>query len=83
MRVLCIEVFDLEVLVGEIDELGFDVEVYVVKVVVESSLEELLKLYMKVLGEVRVLDVEKKVFVYDNYSKFIIVIEIISKVSYY
>jgi hypothetical protein len=83
LRAPRIEVPDSEVPAGEIDEPGFDVEAYVAKVVAESSLEELLKLYTKVLGEVRALDAEKKALVYDNYSKLITATETISKVSYY
>lgn len=72
---------DSEVAASEIDEPGFDVDTYVAKVVAESSLEELLTLYTKVLGEVRALDAEKKALVYDNYSKLITATETISKVS--
>ncbi|KAH8174790.1 vps51/Vps67 domain-containing protein [Sarocladium implicatum] len=79
LRAPRIEVPDSEVPAGEIDEPGFDVDAYVAKVVAESSLEELLKLYTKVLGEVRALDAEKKALVYDNYSKLITATETISK----
>lgn len=46
----------------------------------ESTLQELLKLYTRVLGEVRALDAEKKALVYDNYSKLITATETIRKV---
>lgn len=81
LRAPRIEVPDSEVPAGEIDEPGFEVDAYVTKVVAESSLEELLRLYTKVLGEVRALDAEKKALVYDNYSKLITATETISKVG--
>ncbi|KAK0384380.1 hypothetical protein NLU13_8467 [Sarocladium strictum] len=79
LRAPRIEVPDSEVPASEIDEPGFDADAYVAKVVKESSLEELLRLYAKVLGEVRALDAEKKALVYDNYSKLITATETISK----
>lgn len=45
----------------------------------ESTLPELLKLYVKVLGEMRALDAEKKALVYDNYSKLIAATETIRR----
>lgn len=51
------------------------------KVVGGSSLEQLLRLYTRVVGEVRALDAEKKALVYDNYSKLIAATETIRKVS--
>lgn len=45
-----------------------------------SGLEDLLRLYTQVVGEVRALDAEKKALVYDNYSKLIAATETIRKV---
>lgn len=45
-----------------------------------SGLEDLLRLYTQVVGEVRALDAEKKALVYDNYSKLITATETIRKV---
>jgi hypothetical protein len=66
----------------EIDTPDFDAEDYVAKVIAKSSLEELLRLYTRVVGEVRALDAEKKALVYDNYSKLITATETIRKVCY-
>lgn len=65
---------------SELDGPDFDPEEHVSKVVAESSLEELLRLYTRVVGEVRALDAEKKALVYDNYSKLITATETIRKV---
>ncbi|KAL7790274.1 Vps51/Vps67 domain-containing protein [Trichoderma ceciliae] len=74
-----IEVPDSEVPPSEIDALDFSPDEYLRKVVAESSLQELLKLYTRVLAEVRALDAEKKALVYDNYSKLITATETIRK----
>lgn len=76
-----IELLDSEVAASEIDAEDFKPEEYVDKVIGESTLEELLRLYTRVLGEVRALDAEKKALVYDNYSKLIAATETIRKVS--
>ena len=78
-----IEIPDSEVPATEIDAPDFDAEEYVAKVINKSSLEELMKLYTSVVGEVRALDAEKKALVYDNYSKLITATETIRKVCYY
>lgn len=70
-----------EVPLSEIDADGFDAEAYVRLGLKNSSLEELLKTYTRVLGEIRALDAEKKALVYDNYSKLITATETIRKVS--
>ncbi|KAI6779972.1 vacuolar protein sorting-associated protein 51 [Emericellopsis cladophorae] len=70
---------DSEVPASDIDAEDFKPEEYVDKVVGESTLEELLRLYTRVLGEVRALDAEKKALVYDNYSKLITATETIRK----
>ena len=75
-----IELPDSEVDPSDLDAPDFDADEYVNRVVAESSLEELLKLYTRVLGEVRALDAEKKALVYDNYSKLITATETIRKV---
>ena len=66
---------------SDIDAADFDADEYVNRVIAESSLEELLRLYTRILGEVRALDAEKKALVYDNYSKLITATETIRKVS--
>ena len=77
---LRIELPESEVPPSDLDAQEFDAEEYVNKVVAESSLEQLLRLYTRVLGEVRALDAEKKALVYDNYSKLITATETIRKV---
>ncbi|KAF5022423.1 hypothetical protein F66182_5508 [Fusarium sp. NRRL 66182] len=74
-----IEIPDSEVPATEIDAPDFDAEDYVAKVVEKSSLEELMRLYTRVVGEARALDAEKKALVYDNYSKLITATETIRK----
>ncbi|XWX00018.1 hypothetical protein V2A60_008034 [Cordyceps javanica] len=74
-----IELPDSEVPLSDMDIPGFKTDEYVAKVVAESSLEDLLKLYTRVVGEVRALDAEKKALVYDNYSKLIAATETIRK----
>ncbi|TFB07261.1 Vacuolar protein sorting-associated [Trichoderma ghanense] len=74
-----VEAPDSEVPASEIDAPDFNLDDYLQKVVAESSLQELLKLYTRVLGEVRALDAEKKALVYDNYSKLITATETIRK----
>lgn len=65
---------------SEIDSESFDAEAYIKARLKDSSLEELLKTYTRVLGEIRALDAEKKALVYDNYSKLITATETIRKV---
>lgn len=77
-----IEIPDSEVPATEIDAPDFNADEYVAKIVEKSSLEELLRLYTRVVGEVRALDAEKKALVYDNYSKLITATETIRKVRY-
>lgn len=71
-----------EVPLSEIDAEGFDADAYVRARLRDSSLEELLRTYTRVLGEIRALDAEKKALVYDNYSKLITATETIRKVSW-
>ncbi|KAI1642294.1 Vps51/Vps67-domain-containing protein [Daldinia loculata] len=68
-----------EVPPSEIDREGFDVDAFVKKALAENGMEELLRLYTRVLGEIRALDAEKKALVYDNYSKLITATETIRK----
>ncbi|KAM0327244.1 hypothetical protein ACHAQA_006379 [Verticillium albo-atrum] len=68
-----------EVPASELDTADFDADAYVQRAMEGSSLEELLRLYTRVLGEVRALDAEKKALVYDNYSKLISATETIRK----
>ncbi|PNY23419.1 Vacuolar protein sorting-associated protein 51 [Tolypocladium capitatum] len=74
-----IEVPDSEVPASELDAEDFDAEAHVRQVIAGSGLEELLRLYVQVVGEVRALDAEKKALVYDNYSKLIAATETIRK----
>ena len=67
---------------SEIDAEQFDADEYVKKVTAQMGMEELLRLYTKIVGEVRALDAEKKALVYDNYNKLIAATETIRKVSY-
>lgn len=60
---------------------GFDADEFIARVAARSSLEQLLRLYTRVVGEVRALDAEKKALVYDNYSKLITATETIRKVG--
>jgi hypothetical protein len=76
-----IEVPDSEVPSSDLDAADFNADEYVAKVVAGSSLEEMLRLYTRVVGEVRALDAEKKALVYDNYSKLITATETIRKVN--
>ncbi|KAI9147801.1 Vacuolar protein sorting-associated protein [Paramyrothecium foliicola] len=74
-----IEIPDSEVPASDLDVQDFNADEYVAKIVASSSLEELLRLYTRVVGEVRALDAEKKALVYDNYSKLITATETIRK----
>ncbi len=62
------------------DRPGFDADAFVKRAIETSSLEELLRTYARVLGEIRALDAEKKGLVYDNYSRLITATETIRKV---
>ncbi|KAM7187431.1 Vps51/Vps67 domain containing protein [Rhypophila sp. PSN 637] len=64
---------------SELDALSFNAAEYISKTLSSSSLEELLRTYARVLGEIRALDAEKKALVYDNYSKLISATETIRK----
>ncbi|KAI1332454.1 Vps51/Vps67-domain-containing protein [Xylariaceae sp. FL0255] len=68
-----------EVPSSEMDKQDFDSEVFVKKALAESGMQDLLRLYRRVLGETRALDAEKKALVYDNYSKLIAATETIRK----
>ncbi|KAI1770972.1 Vps51/Vps67-domain-containing protein [Hypoxylon cercidicola] len=68
-----------EVPASEMDKESFDAEAFVKKALAENGMEELLRLYTRVLGETRALDAEKKALVYDNYSKLITATETIRK----
>ncbi|ORY58851.1 Vps51/Vps67-domain-containing protein [Pseudomassariella vexata] len=68
-----------EVPPSEMDKEGFEPEAYVKKALAEKGMEELLRLYTRILGEIRALDAEKKALVYDNYSKLIAATETIRK----
>ncbi|KAH8668708.1 Vps51/Vps67-domain-containing protein [Xylariales sp. PMI_506] len=68
-----------EVPPSEMDREGFESESFIKKALAESSMEELLRLYTKTMGEIRALDAEKKALVYDNYSKLISATETIRK----
>ncbi|KAM7220712.1 Vps51/Vps67 domain containing protein [Rhypophila decipiens] len=64
---------------SELDAPSFNAAEYISKTLSSSSLEELLRTYARVLGEIRALDAEKKALVYDNYSKLISATETIRK----
>ncbi|KAI0506355.1 Vps51/Vps67-domain-containing protein [Xylaria bambusicola] len=68
-----------EVPPSEIDKEGFDADAFVKKALAENGMQDLLRLYTRVLGETRALDAEKKALVYDNYSKLITATETIRK----
>lgn len=70
-----------EVPLSEVDVEGFDADAYVKTKLKDTSLEELLETYTRILGEIRALDAEKKALVYDNYSKLITATETIRKVK--
>jgi vacuolar protein sorting-associated protein 51 len=69
-----------EVPPSEMDKEGFDAESFVKEKLESTGMEELLRLYTRILGEIRALDAEKKALVYDNYSKLISATETIRKV---
>ncbi|CAK7222216.1 hypothetical protein SBRCBS47491_004790 [Sporothrix bragantina] len=68
-----------EVAPSAMDAPNFDADAFVHKALQESSLEDLLRTYTRVLGETRALDAEKKSLVYDNYSRLITATETIRK----
>lgn len=70
-----------EVPSSEMDKADFDADAFVKKALAENSMQDLLRLYTRVLGETRALDAEKKALVYDNYSKLIAATETIRKVG--
>ncbi|KAG6018411.1 hypothetical protein E4U43_001783 [Claviceps pusilla] len=68
-----------EVPASDLDDPDFNADDYVARVVDNSGLEDVLRLYTRVVGELRALDAEKKALVYDNYSKLITATETIRK----
>ncbi|KAJ2995104.1 hypothetical protein NUW58_g1365 [Xylaria curta] len=68
-----------EVPPSEMDKEGFDADAFIKKALAENGMQDLLRLYTRVLGETRALDAEKKALVYDNYSKLITATETIRK----
>ncbi|KAI1819917.1 Vps51/Vps67-domain-containing protein [Xylaria intraflava] len=68
-----------EVPPSELDKEDFDADAFVKKALAENGMQDLLRLYTRVLGETRALDAEKKALVYDNYSKLIAATETIRK----
>jgi len=62
-----------------LDRPDFDAQKYIKEVLETQTLEELLKTYNGVLGDIRALDAEKKALVYDNYSKLIVATETIRR----
>ncbi|KAI0973216.1 Vps51/Vps67-domain-containing protein [Xylaria arbuscula] len=68
-----------EVPPSELDKESFDTDAFVKKALAENGMQDLLRLYTRVLGETRALDAEKKALVYDNYSKLITATETIRK----
>ncbi|KZZ92158.1 Vps51/Vps67 [Moelleriella libera RCEF 2490] len=76
-----LEVAGSEVPASDLDAPDFNAAEYVARTMNTLGLEDLLRLYTQVVGEVRALDAEKKALVYDNYSKLITATETIRKVS--
>ncbi|PFH63026.1 hypothetical protein XA68_10438 [Ophiocordyceps unilateralis] len=74
-----IDLPDSEVPTGELDVDDFDAAAYVHEFASRAGIEDLLRLYTRVVAEVRALDAEKKALVYDNYSKLISATETIRK----
>ncbi|KAI1744915.1 Vps51/Vps67-domain-containing protein [Xylaria scruposa] len=68
-----------EVPPSEMDKEDFNADTFVKKALAENGMQDLLRLYTRVLGETRALDAEKKALVYDNYSKLITATETIRK----
>ncbi|KAI0206618.1 Vps51/Vps67-domain-containing protein [Astrocystis sublimbata] len=68
-----------EVPPSELDKADFDTDAFIKKALAENGMQDLLRLYTRVLGEARALDAEKKALVYDNYSKLITATETIQK----
>ncbi|CAK7266312.1 hypothetical protein SEPCBS119000_001961 [Sporothrix epigloea] len=68
-----------EVPPSAMDAPNFDGDAHVQQMLQESSLEELLRTYTRVLSEIRALDAEKKSLVYDNYSRLITATETIRR----
>ncbi|RDA91302.1 hypothetical protein CP533_6333 [Ophiocordyceps camponoti-saundersi (nom. inval.)] len=74
------DVPDSEVPTSDLDAADLDAVAYVDALASRAGIETLLKLYTRVVAEVRALDAEKKALVYDNYSKLISATETIRKV---
>ncbi|PHH59362.1 hypothetical protein CDD81_3343 [Ophiocordyceps australis] len=70
---------DSEVPPSELDAPHFNVAAYVDSVVGGHGLADLLRLYSRIVAEMRALDAEKKALVYDNYSKLIAATDTIRK----
>ncbi|KAI0441298.1 Vps51/Vps67-domain-containing protein [Xylaria telfairii] len=68
-----------EVPPSKMDKEDFNADAFVKKALAENGMQDLLRLYTRVLGETRALDAEKKALVYDNYSKLITATETIRK----
>ncbi|KAI8949139.1 Vps51/Vps67-domain-containing protein [Xylaria longipes] len=68
-----------EVPPSQMDKDDFNADTFVKKALAENGMQDLLRLYTRVLGETRALDAEKKALVYDNYSKLITATETIRK----
>lgn len=66
---------------SQVESSSFDADAFVNRALAELGLDGLLRLYARVLGEIRALDAEKKALVYDNYSKLISATETIRKVG--
>lgn len=73
------EISNSEIPASELDSPDFDAEAYVQNALRTSGLADLLRLYARVMGEMRALDAEKKALVYDNYSKLIAATETIRR----
>lgn len=66
----------------DINGVYFDFEMFLLKLIKEKLLIELMDEEVKIVIQIRVFDSDMQILVYENYNKFISVIDIIRKVSF-
>lgn len=66
----------------DINGVYFDFEMFLSKLIKEKLLIELMDEEVKIVIQIRVFDSDMQILVYENYNKFISVIDIIRKVSF-
>lgn len=66
----------------DINVVYFDFEMFLLKLIKEKLLIELMDEEVKIVIQIRVFDSDMQILVYENYNKFISVIDIIRKVSF-